>query len=86
MPPGNPPPYGPPSWSYNQPPSGPPGPYPPPPPPLRFPAPPPYYGPPPKKTRWGLIIGLVAGAVALLAVAAIVFVAIIGKGTVTTVR
>ena len=83
MPPGNPPPYGPPSWPYNQPPSGPPGPYPPPPPPLRFPAPPPYYGPPPKKTRWGLIIGLVAGAIALLGVAAIVFVAIVGKGTVT---
>ena len=42
-----------------------------------------YYGPPPKKTRWGLIIGLVVGAFALLAVAAIVFVVFIGKGTVT---
>ena len=48
-------------------------------------APPPagYYGPPPKKTRWGLIIGLVVGVFALLAVAAIVFVVFIGKGTVT---
>ena len=84
MPPGNPPPYGiPPSGPYNQPPSGPFGPYPPPPPSLPYAARPPgYYGPPPKKTRWVLIIGLVAGAVALLAVAAIVFVAIIGKGTV----
>jgi hypothetical protein len=86
MPPGNPPPYGPPPpWPYNQPPSGPPGPYPPPPPPpLPYAAPlPGYYGPPPKKTRWGLIIGLVAGVFALLAIAAIVFVAIVGKGTVT---
>ena len=48
-------------------------------------APPPagYYGPPPKTTRWGLIIGLVVGVCALLAVAAIVFVVFIGKGTVT---
>ena len=42
-----------------------------------------YYGPPPKKTRWGLIIGLVVGVFALLAVAAIVFVMIVSKGTVT---
>jgi Septum formation len=41
------------------------------------------YGPPPKKTRWGLIIGLVVGVLALLAVGAIIFVVIIGKGTVT---
>ena len=42
-----------------------------------------YYGPPPKKTRWGLIIGLIAGAFALLVVAALVVLFIIGKGTVT---
>lgn len=85
MPPGNPPPYGPP-------PSGPSGPYPPPPPPPPpysaptqgyYPPPPGYYGPPPKKTRWGLIIGPVAGAIALVAVAAVVLVVIVGKGTVT---
>jgi hypothetical protein len=48
-------------------------------------APPPagYYGPAPKKTRWALIIGLVVGVFALLAVAAIVFLLFIGKGTVT---
>ncbi len=59
--------------------------YPPPPPPLPYGAPPPlgYYGPPPKKTRWGLIIALVVGVLALLAVAGIVFVMIIGKGKVT---
>jgi len=47
------------------------------------PPPPGYYGAPPKKTRWGLIIALVGGVFALLAVAAIVFVVIVGKGTVT---
>jgi Septum formation len=76
MPPGNPPPppYGqPPQGPYHQPPPGQSGPYP----------PPGSYGPPPKKTRWGLIIGLVAGAIALLAVAGIVFVVIVGEGTVT---
>jgi hypothetical protein len=48
-------------------------------------APPPagYYGAPPKKTRWGLIIGLVGGLFALLAIAVVVFVVFIGKGTVT---
>jgi hypothetical protein len=86
MPPGNPPPYGPPppgqpQGPYNQPPSWQPGPYPP---PMPYAAPPPgYYGPPPKKTPWGLIIGLVAGAIGLLAIAAVVFVMIVGKGTVT---
>ncbi|MBP1818894.1 septum formation family protein [Mycobacterium sp. OAE908] len=71
----------------------PPGSYPPPP-PGAYPPPPPlpygeapsfgHYGPPPKKkTRWGLIIGLAVGVLALLAIAAIVFVVIIGKGTVT---
>jgi hypothetical protein len=42
-----------------------------------------YYGAPPKKTRWGLIIGLVVGVFALLAIAAVVFIVFIGKGTVT---
>ncbi len=43
-----------------------------------------YYGaPPPKKTRWGLIIGLVGGVFALLAIGVIVFVVIVSKGTVT---
>src|SRR4029079_10377417 len=57
-----------------------------PPAPMPYGAPPPppgYYGAPPKKTRWGLIIALVGGVFALLAVAAIVFVVIVGKGTVT---
>jgi hypothetical protein len=82
-------PYPPPQGAYPPPPQGgypppPPG-APPPPPPMPYGAPPPasYYGPPPKKTRWGLIIGLVVGVVALLAVAAIVFLVFIGKGTVT---
>jgi hypothetical protein len=97
-PPSNPPPYGePPQGPYGQPaqhpypppqggyPPPPPGAYPPPPPPLPYGAPPPpgQYGAPPKKTRWGLIIGLVVGALALMAIAVIVFVVIIGKGTVT---
>jgi hypothetical protein len=72
-------PYGqPPQGPYPQQPYGQPGnPYPP-------PAPPPgYYAPPPKKTRWGLIIGLGAGALAVLAIAAVVGLAILGKGTVT---
>ena len=61
------------------------GPVSPPPAPMPYGAPPPpgYYGAPPKKTRWGLIIALVGGIFALLAVAAIVFVVIVGKGTVT---
>jgi Septum formation len=42
-----------------------------------------YYGAPAKKTRWGLIIGLIVGVFALLAIAVIVFVVIVGKGTVT---
>jgi hypothetical protein len=42
-----------------------------------------YYGAPPKKTRWGLIIGLAVGVFALLAIAAVAFVMFIGKGTVT---
>ena len=87
-PPGNPPPWDqPPPGAYPPPPHGaypppPPGAYPP---PDAYGAPPPpgYYGPPPKKTRWGLIIGLVAGVVAMLIIAAIVVVAIIGKGRVT---
>jgi hypothetical protein len=69
-----------------------PGAYPPPPQGVYPPPPPlPYgetpalgaYGPPPKKTRWGLIIGLIVGVFALVAIAVIVFVVIIGKGTVT---
>ena len=51
--------------------------------PYGAPPPPGYYGAPPKKTRWGLIIALVGGIFALLAVGAIVFVVIVGKGTVT---
>jgi Septum formation len=51
--------------------------------PYGAPPPPGYYGAPPRKTRWGLIIALVGGIVALLAVGAIVFVVIVGKGTVT---
>ena len=67
-----------PQGPYNQPQYGQPGnpnPYPPP--------APGYYGPPPKKTRWGLIIGLGAGAFALLAIAGLVGLMILGKGTVT---
>jgi hypothetical protein len=82
-------PYPPPQGAYPPPPQGgypppPPGASPPPP-PMPYGASPPagYYGPPPKKTRWGLIIGLVVGVFALLAVAAIVFLVFIGKGTVT---
>ncbi|AGB20899.1 hypothetical protein Mycsm_00447 [Mycobacterium sp. JS623] len=61
------------------------GAYPPPPPPLPYGEAPSLgaYGPPPKKTRWGLIIGLIVGVFALMAIAVIVFVVIIGKGTVT---
>lgn len=96
MPPGPPPPppYGQqPQGPYHQPPYGQPGnpnPYPPPMPPMppmpptAYEAPPlGYYGQPPKKTRWGLIIGLGAGALALLAIAALVGLMILGKGTVT---
>ena len=90
MPPGPPPPppYGQPPYGqqpYGQQPQGPypqpqygqpgPNPYPPP--------APGYYGPPPKKTRWGLIIGLGAGVLALLAIAALVGLVLLGKGTVT---
>ncbi len=42
-----------------------------------------HYGPPPKKTRWGLIIGLLVGVFALLAVVGLAFLFFIGKGTVT---
>lgn len=42
-----------------------------------------FPGPPPKKTRWGLIIALVVGVFALLAVGVIVFVVIVAKDTVT---
>ena len=41
------------------------------------------YGAAPKKTRWGLIIGLAVGVCALLAIAAVAFLMFIGKGTVT---
>jgi hypothetical protein len=52
------------------------------PPAMPYGAPPPY-GPGPKKTRWGLIIGLVVGLCAVLAIAAVVFVAFLSKDTVT---
>lgn len=90
MPPGNPPPWGSPPQGQPpraQPPYG--GAYPPPPPgpqmPYGAPPPPGYYGPPPtpKKTRWGLIISLVVGAFAVLAIGVIVLVALLAKGTVT---
>jgi hypothetical protein len=98
MPPGppGPPPYGQPPYGqqpYGQQPQGPyhqpppygqpgnPNPYPP---PTAYEAPPlGYYGQPPKKTRWGLIIGLGAGALALLAVIAVVGLVLLGRGTVT---
>ena len=84
-------PYPPQPGGYPPPPPGgyppppPQGAYPPPPPPLPYGEAPPLgqYGPPPKKTRWGLIISLVLGVLALIAIAVIVFVVIIGKGTVT---
>ena len=84
-------PYPPQQGAYPPPPPGaypppPQGAYPPPPPPLPYGAPPPpgqFGAPPKKKTRWGLIIGLVVGLFALMAIAVIVFVVIIGKGTVT---
>ena len=87
------PPYGQqPQGPYQQQPYGQPGnPYPPPMQPMQpmqpgaYEAPPlDYYGQPPKKkTRWGLIIGLGAGAFALLAIAGLVGLMILGKGTVT---
>jgi Septum formation len=76
-----------PQGPYHQPPYGQPGnpnAYPPPIPPTAYEAPPlGYYGQPPKKTRWGLIIGLGAGALALLAIAAVVGLVLLGRGTVT---
>jgi len=45
--------------------------------------PPGYYAPPPKKTRWGLIIGLVVGAFVLVGIAFIAFIVIATKDTVT---
>lgn len=42
-----------------------------------------YYGAAPKKTRWGLIIGLIVGAFAFVVIALIVFVFLVSKGTVT---
>ncbi|HTI77569.1 MAG TPA: septum formation family protein [Mycobacterium sp.] len=76
--------YPPPPGSYPPPPPPPHGAYPPPPPMPYGEAPPlGHYGPPPKKTRWGLIIGLIVGLFALLAIAVIVFVVFVGRGTVT---
>jgi hypothetical protein len=42
-----------------------------------------YYGAPPKKTRWGLIIGIIFGVFALLAIAVVLLVLFLGKGTVS---
>jgi hypothetical protein len=77
-----PPPPPPPQGGYPPPPQGA---YPPPPPPMPFGTPPPapYDGGPPKKTRWGLIIALVVGIFALLAVGAVALFFMIGKGKVT---
>jgi hypothetical protein len=59
MPPGNPPPYGPPPVPYGQPPSYP---YPPPPPPPGYPGYPAYPAPPQQqKTNWWAIVSLVFG-------------------------
>jgi hypothetical protein len=41
------------------------------------------YGAAPKKPRWGLIIGLIGGVFVLLVIGVVVFVLLIGKGTVT---
>jgi Septum formation len=97
-PPSNPPPYGePPQGPYGQPapdpfppppgayPPPPQGAYPPPPPPLPYGEVPSlgYNGAPPKKTRWGLIIGLGVGVFALLLVAAGILFYINIRGTVT---
>jgi hypothetical protein len=42
-----------------------------------------YYGAPPKKTRWGLIIGLILGVFALFAIGAVVLIVLFGRGTIT---
>ena len=96
MPPGGPPPYGPPS-GYPPPPPGPPGQYPPPqsggypppPPPPPYSGPPQgYYAPPPApKTNWVkiilLVVGIVIGLCALLGIVGAVIYFVVGKDTVT---